>query len=195
MISENLMENVITKNDLLRDYVSFLLVIFLSFFFKYTTKELVESIWFYSVVLVDSMLLYQLIKCFEYDNFSSARLVSIIGTGFLYTALYIAQIKGVFMIMGFDENAFNIKNFIFYLPFVPFVLFQNRKYFKEFLWKDKINKVSWIVFLTFLKICILIALIYNFRQNETLAFYVIYALFFFPFLKTFKFLMQKRGAK
>ena len=98
------------------------------------------------------------------------------------------------MIMGFEESSFGVKNFIFCIPFLPFVFFQNRKYFKEFLWKDKINQISWIVFLTFVKMCILISLIYNLQQNETLAFYAIYTLFFFPFLKTFKFLRQKKGA-
>ena len=193
MKSEKLVGNVITKSDLLKDYVNFLLVIVLSLFFQYTTKELAESIWFYSVVLADSILIFQLIKCFEPSNFSFQRLVSIIGTGFFYTLIYVGQIEMVFMLMGFDERTFNIQNFIVYIPFVPFVLFLNRKYFKEFLWQDKINPISWAIFLTFLKLSVLIAIIYNLRQNETVAFYTIYTLFFFPFLKTFKFLRHKRG--
>jgi len=185
----------ITKSDLLKDYISFLLVIVLSFFIKYSTKELAESIWFYSVVLADSMLMFQLIKCFEYDNFSLERLGSIVGTGIFYTLIYIGQIEIIFKMMGFEESSFHIKNFVFCFPFLPFVIFVNREYFKKFLWQDKINPVSTIIFLTFLKIMVLMVLLYNLQQNETLAFYVIYILFFFPFSKTFKFLRQKRGSK
>ena len=213
MSAKTSIEHIITKKDLLKDYIDFLLVILLSFFVKYDAKEVALSIWFYSVVIT---YLLAVVSLFVYSDLIKKNLglylrifISIVVSVLIYH--YFFRIQLVFINAGFsafngertlDEMAiFDVDNFAPFVPFVPFVVYKYRDYFIPPSAKDlekDLSMPSKMFFLCYKTqflaiISIILGLAYSY--NPQVSFYITYTLFFFPFSKTFKFLKQKKGRK
>ena len=161
-------------------------MILLSFFIKCDAKEVAFSIWFYSVVMT---YLLGIVCLFIYSDLIKKNLglyLRLVMNIFMYSYFFYVQFLGIV------KNYFNEETITSFVLFVPFVVYKYRDYFEPTPVQKMMSRMFLLVFKTQLLAIISAPFCLMLDEIPRFSFYVIYTLFFFPFIKTLKFLKQKK---